>query len=100
MGWKEANGYSANLVPVENQLLSGSDSEQQDNLVEEYEEIVEEDDYDDELEYVEIKGSSDEIKNRKKLYMENDYFDQLENQNSVNKIDDENIDLSKETINY
>ena len=35
---REANGYAANLVPVENQLLSGSDLEQQNNLVEEYEE--------------------------------------------------------------
>ena len=54
---REVNGYSANLVPVENQLLSGSESEQQNNLVEEYEEVVEqddyEDDYEDELEYVE-----------------------------------------------
>ena len=29
---RESNGYSANLVPVENQLLSGSESEQQNNF--------------------------------------------------------------------
>jgi len=91
---REANGYSANLVPVENQLLSGSESAQQNNLVEEYEEVVEqddyEDDYEDELEYVEIKGSSEEINNRKKLYMDNDYSDQIANQNSFNQIDEEN----------
>ena len=91
---REANGYSANLVPVENQLLSGSESEQQNNLVEENEEVVEqddyEDDYEDELEYVEIKGSSEEINNRKKLYMENDESDQIENQNSVNQIEEKN----------
>ena len=97
---REANGYSANLVPVENQLLSGSESEQQNNLVEEYEEVVEqddyEDDYEDELEYVEIKGSSEEINNRKKLYMDNDYSDQIENQNSVSPIDEKNnIDLKQ-----
>jgi len=97
---REANGYSANLVPVENQLLSGSESEQQNNLVEEYEEVVEqddyEDDYEDELEYVEIKGSSEEINNRKKLYMDNDYSDQIENQNIVNQIDEEkNIDFKQ-----
>ena len=97
---REANGYSANLVPVENQLLSGSESEQQNNLVEEYEEVVEEDDYEDdyedELEYVEIKGSSEEINNRKKLYMETDYSDEIENQNSVNQIDEErNIDFKQ-----
>ena len=84
------------LVPVENQLLSGSESEQQNNLVEEYEEVLEqddyEDDYEDELEYVEIKGSAEEINNRKKLYMDNDNddSDQIENQNSVNQIDEKN----------
>jgi len=95
--WDErtAEGYSANLVPVENQLLSGSESEQQNNFVEAYEEeVVEqddfEDDYEDELEYVEIKGSSDEINNRKKLYMDNDYSDQIDNQNIVNQIDEKN----------
>jgi len=91
---REANGYSANLVPVENQLLSGSESEQQNNLVDEYEEVVEqddyEDDYEDELEYVEIKGSAEEINNRKKLYMDNDDSDQIENQNSDNQIDEKN----------
>ncbi len=95
---REANGYSANLVPVENQLLSGSQSEQQDNLVEEYEEVAEQDDYEDnyednyedELEYVEIKGSSEEINNKKKLYMDNEYSDQIENQNYVNQIEKKN----------
>ncbi len=91
---REASGYSANLVPVENQLLSGSESEQQNNLIEEYEEVVEqddyEDDYEDELEYVEIKGSSEQINNRKKLYMDNDYSDQIENQNSFNQINEKN----------
>jgi len=98
---REANGYSANLVPVENQLLSGSESEEQNKLVEEYEEEVleqenYEDDYEDELEYVEIKSSSEEINNRKKLYMDNDYSDQIENQNSVNQLDEEkNIDFKQ-----
>ena len=55
-----------------------------------------EDDYEDELEYVEIKGSSEEINNRKKLYMDNDYSEQMENQNSVNQIDvKNNIDFKK-----
>ena len=101
--WEErdANRYTANLVPVENQLLSGSESEQQNNLVEEYEEEIikqddYEDDYEDELEYVEIKDSSEEINNRKKLYMDNDYSDQIENQNSFNQIDEEkNIDFKQ-----
>jgi len=105
--WDErnANGYSANLVPVENQLLSGSESEEQNNMVEEYEEVVErddyEDDYEDELEYVAIKDSSDEINTRKKLYMDNDFSDQIEIQNSVNQIDEEkNSDFTqKKQIN-
>ncbi len=98
---RQGNVYSANLVPVENQLLSGTESEQQNNLVEEYEEeVVEqdyyEDDYEDELEYVEIKGSSEELNNSKKLYMENDYLDQIDNQDDVNQLNEEkNIDLKK-----
>jgi sporulation protein YlmC with PRC-barrel domain len=95
---RELNGYSSNLVPVENQLLSGSESEQQNNLVEEYEEVVEQDDYEDdeELEYVEIENSSEEINNRKKLYMENDFSNNYENLNNVNQIDEEkNIDLKQ-----
>ena len=99
---REVNGYSANLVPVENQLLSGSESEQQNNLVEEYEEVVEQDDYEDdyeddeELEYVEIENSSEEINNRKKLYMENDFSSKNENLNNVNQIDEEkNIDFQQ-----
>ena len=99
---RELNGYSSNLVPVENQLLSGSESEQQNNLVEEYEEVVEQDDYEDdyeddeELEYVEIENSSEEINNRKKLYMENDFSNNYDNLNNVNQIDEEkNIDLKQ-----
>ena len=99
---RELNGYSSNLVPVENQLLSGSESEQKNNLVEEYEEVVEQDDYEDdyeddeELEYVEIENSSEEINNRKKLYMENDFSNNYENLNNVNQIDEEkNIDLKQ-----
>jgi len=96
---RELNGYSANLVPVENQLLSGLESEEQNNLVEEYEEdVFEQDDYEDdeELEYVEIENSSEEINNRKKLYMENDYSSQNENLNNINQIDEEkNIDLKQ-----
>ena len=91
---REVNGYSANLVPVENQLLSGSESEQQNNLVEEYEEdFVEqdnyEDDYEDELEYVEIKSSSEKTNERKTLYMENDYTSQSDIQKSINQRDEE-----------
>jgi len=94
--WDErvVNGYSANLVPVENQLLSGSEAEQPNNLVDQYEEVVDQDDYEgdfeDELEYVEIKASEEEINNRKKLYMDNHDSDQIQNQNSVNQLDEKN----------
>ena len=53
---REANRYTANLVPVENQLLSGSESEEQNNFMEEIKEeefIEEEEEYEEELEYVE-----------------------------------------------
>ena len=60
-------------------------------MVEEYEEDVEQDDYEDELEYVEIKDSAEEINNRKKLYMDSDHSDQIEKQNSVNQIDEKTI---------
>ena len=87
-------------MPVENQLLSGSESEEQNNLVEEYEEVLEqddyEDDYEDELEYVEVNDSSGEINNRKKLYMDNDYSDQIENQNGDNQIDENNNIIFKQ----
>ncbi len=89
---REVNGYSSNLVPVENQLLSGSESEEQNSLIEEYEEeVLEEDDYEDELEYVEINSSSSEINNEKKLYMENDYSGEIENQIGEEK----NIDFQQ-----
>ena len=74
---RESNRYTANLVPVENQLLSGSESEEINNSIEEYteEEFVGEDEYEEELEYVEVENSKEELINKKQLYMEND-FDQ------------------------
>ena len=100
---REVNGYSANLVPVENQLLSGSQSEQENNLVEEYEEEVvaqdeyeDEYEYEDELEYVELKGSSEGIEKRKKLYMDSDFSDQIDNQNTFNQTDEEKNLYSKQ----
>ena len=78
---REANRYAGNLVPVENQLLAGSEAEEQNNLVEEFEEeVLDEDDYDEEFEYVEVESSKDEIKNKKKLYLDNDYPGQREYQ--------------------
>ncbi len=84
---REANRYSANLVPVENQLLSGSESEEQNNFMEELkeEEFIEQEEYEDELEYVEIDTAKEKINNKKQLYLDNDLPEKLENQ-----IDQEN----------
>ena len=83
---REANRYTASLVPVENQLLSGSESEEQNNLMEEIkeEEFIEEE-YEEELEYVEIEKAREKINNKKQLYLDNDSSVELENQ-----IDEEN----------
>ena len=81
---REANRYTANLVPVENQLLSGSESEEQNNFMEEIkeEEFIEEEEeeYEEELEYVEIETAKEKINNKKQLYLENDSYEQLDNQ--------------------
>ena len=93
---REASRYSANLVPVENQLLSGSESEEQNNLMEEYtEEVIDENDYEDELEYVEVETAKEKSNNKKQLYMENDYSEQLETSTyEKSKINEENsVDL-------
>ena len=85
---REANRYTANLVPVENQLLSGSESEEQNNFMEEIKEeefIEEEEEYEEELEYVEIETAKETINNKKQLYLDNESSEQLENQ-----IDEEN----------
>ena len=83
---RESNRYTANLVPVENQLLSGSESEEQNNLMEEWkeEEFIEEQ-YEEELEYVEIETATEKINNKKQLYLDNESSQQLETQ-----IDEEN----------
>ena len=80
---REANRYTANLVPVENQLLSGSESEEQNNFMEEIKEeefIEEEEEYEEELEYVEIETTKEKINNKKRLYLDNDSSEQLDNQ--------------------
>ena len=90
---REANRYTANLVPVENQLLSGSESEEQNNLIEELqEEEYLEEEYEDELEYVEIETETEKINNKKQLYLDNDSTDKLESQiREENKIDEVNM---------
>ena len=78
---REYSKYSSNLVPVENQLLSGSETDKDKYLLEESKEneLNYEDSYEDEMEYVEVNDSQDNIQSKKKLYLENDdYLDERE----------------------
>ena len=73
---RESNRYTANLVPVENQLLSGSDIIQEKYLLEEAEdEIEEEEEFDEEMEYVELGSSQNQMQAKKQLYMEEKYIE-------------------------
>ena len=82
---REYSKYSSNLVPVENQLLSGTETEKDNYLLEEsqenednYEDIYE-DNYADQMEYVEVEDSQDNTQGKKRLYLENnDYIDESE----------------------
>ena len=73
---REYSKYSSNLVPVENQLLSGSETDQEKYLLEESQKnkFNYEDSYEDEMEYVEVDNSQDSIQEKKKLYLEDDEY--------------------------
>ena len=76
---REYSKYSSNIVPVENQLLSGSETDKDNNLLEESQEneYNYEESYEDEMEYVEVDNSQDNTQGKKRLYLENDdYLDQ------------------------
>jgi len=78
---REYSKYSSTLVPVENQLLSGSETDKDKYLLEETQgnESNYEDDYEDEMEYVEVENSQNNTQAKKKLYLENeDYLDESE----------------------
>ncbi len=72
---REYTKFSSNLVPVENQLLSGVDNNQETLLLEESreEELINENEMDDELEYVALEDSQDNSTFKKQLYLDNDY---------------------------
>jgi len=72
---REYTKFSSNLVPVENQLLSGVDNNQETLLLEESreEEFIDENEIDDELEYVALDDSQDNSTFKKQLYLDNDY---------------------------
>ena len=78
---REYSKYSSNLVPVENQLLSGSEKDKDNYLLEESQgnEDNYDDAYEDEMEYVEVDNSQDSTQGKKRLYLEDeDYFDEGE----------------------
>ena len=72
---REYTKFSSNLVPVENQLLSGVDTNQDTLLLEESreEEFIDENEIDDELEYVALDDAQDNAVVKKQLYLDNDY---------------------------
>ncbi len=79
---REYGRYSSSLVPVENQLLSGSESIKDNYLLEESSDSDNfiEDDLNEELEYVEIDNKQESLKSRKQLYLEDDYSKSDSNQ--------------------
>ena len=94
---RESNRYTANLVPVENQLLSGSDLAQENYLLQEAkeEEFEQEEDFDDQLEYVELESSQNQIQTKNQLYMNEKYYDDKdlseENNNNIQFQNTENV---------
>ena len=73
--------------------MSGSESEEQNNFTDEVKQedfVEEEEDYEDELEYVEIETAQEKINNKKQLYLENDFSEKSKNEiDAENKIDEE-----------
>ncbi len=94
---REYSKYSSNLVPVENQLLSGAETDKDNYLLEESQEnkYNYEDSYEDEMEYVEVDNTQDNTQVKKRLYLENDeYLDESEKEKeSKNRnINNNNLD--------
>ncbi len=95
---RESNRYTANLVPVENQLLSGSDVVQENYLLEQAQEIEEseeegeielEEDFEDQMEYVELGSGQNRKQAKKQLYMDDPYLDETD----ISEETDKDIDL-------
>ena len=94
---RESGRYTANLVPVENQLLSGSDVNQENYLLEEAdaaeraeeEEIELEEEFDDQMEYVELESIQKKKQTKKQLYMDEQYFGEPD----LSEENDKNVDL-------
>jgi len=105
---REYTKFSSNLVPVENQLLSGVDTNQETLLLEESreEEFIDENEIDDELEYVALDDSQDNSTVKKQLYLDNDYSqennfdnDAIQPQRIANKSSNKRpVETSNETL--
>ena len=94
---REYSKYSSNIVPVENQLLSGSETDKDNYLLEESQEneYNYEESYEDEMEYVEVDNSQDNTQGKKRLYLENDdYLDesQKERESKDSNLINNNLD--------
>ena len=99
---REYNKYSANLVPVENQLLSGAETTQDNYLLEESrtDDSDYEDSYNEDLEYVEVENNQERSQSRKRLYLDSDQDkDVRELGNKVVNQDWMNDELDKDTNN-
>ena len=94
---REYSKYSSNIVPVENQLLSGSETDKDNYLLEgsQENEYNYEESYEDEMEYVEVDNSQDNTQGKKRLYLENDdYLDesQKDRESKDNNMINNNLD--------
>ena len=95
---REYSKYSSNLIPVENQLLSGSETDKDNYLLEETQEneLNYEENYEDEMEYVEVDNSQNNARVNKRLYLENDdYLEESERQGESKYKNTINDDLNQ-----
>jgi len=100
---REYSKYSSNLVPVENQLLSGSETDKDNYLLEESQEseYTYEDRYEDEMEYVEVDNSQNNNQVQKRMYLENDdYIDEskIERESKNKNINVNDLNQNKKRI--
>ena len=87
------DGNDENIAPIE-VIMSASSEEVEYEEEDNYEDNFQ-DDYEDELEYVEVDNAKDQIKNKKQLYLENDYPDETASpsKEKFQTSEEENIDL-------
>ena len=97
---REYSKYSSNLVPVENQLLSGSERDNDEYMLEDSQnnDFNYENNSQDEMEYVEVDQFQEKSQGKKRLYLENDDFiderkieKETKNKNIINNDSDQII---------